>query len=64
MFECEAVSECCLYLRDLKNNNLTFEFLFVLRGYSFIFIPTTTANDFEGFLYQILSITSFSYLNS
>ena len=40
--------------------------LSVLCGHSGFSISATTANDldFEGFLYQILSITYFSYLNS
>ena len=45
--------------------NLAFDFLSVLRGHSF-FSSTPQwpmTSDFEGFLYQILSITLFSYLN-
>ena len=41
------------------------QLLSVLRGHFGFFIPgATMANDFEGFLYQILSITLFSYLKS
>jgi len=45
--------------------NLAFDFLSVLRGHS-VFSSTPQwpmTSDFEGFLYQILSITLFSYLN-
>ena len=40
--------------------------LSVLRGHSFFSSPPQRpmTSDFEGFLYQILSITLFSYLNS
>ena len=40
--------------------------LSVLRGHSFFSSPPQwpMTSDFEGFLYQILSITFFSYLNS
>ena len=40
--------------------------LSVLRGHSFFSFPPQRpmTSDFEGFLYQILSITLFSYLNS
>ena len=46
--------------------NLAFAFLSVLRGHSVFSSPPQRpmTSDFEGFLYQILSITLFSYLNS
>ena len=38
--------------------------LFVGPAWSFVFSYPPMTSDFEGFLYQILSITLFSYLNS
>ena len=64
----ELSSECGMFINMLF---IVLFFLFFsvrhlsdLRGHSGFFIPATTASDFEGFLYQIVSITLFSYLNS
>ena len=45
--------------------NFNVRLLSVLRGHSFFSSPPQLpmTSDFEGFLYQILSITFFSYLN-
>ena len=45
---------------------LAFDFFSILRGHLFFSSPPQRpmTSDFEGFLYQILSITLFSYLNS
>ena len=52
-------------LNDTKGNDCV-RFVSVLRGHSVFPSPPqrSTASDFEGFLYQILSITLFCYLNS
>ena len=50
----------------LNLKKISVRLLSVLRGHSFFSSPPQRpmTSDFEGFLYQILSITLFSYLNS
>ena len=69
IYKLNTVSIIIVINNVASNNKLFFLsvwFLSVLRGHSVFSSPPqrSMTSDFEGFLYQILSITLFSYLNS
>ena len=60
MFECQTVSESCLYLRDNLLNNFFIIRLFVGSAWSFVFfIPATTANSIPDLIHYIIFLSEF-----